>query len=126
MIVVACIASGFSLTYTSLPLSIGALGATAVLLYAAPLAPFSQPRNCTGGHLLSSVVGVCVRRPRWRSFFFSFSHHSRPRFFASFARAAPLYRSPTSSASQTTFTLSLNILRRPRPTLLTSYPSHPR
>jgi CBS domain-containing membrane protein len=39
-------------------LVIGSFGASAVLLYAAPRAPFSQPRNLIGGHLLSAVVGV--------------------------------------------------------------------
>lgn len=34
------------------------MGATAVLLFAAPHAPFSQPWNVIGGHLLSAVVGV--------------------------------------------------------------------
>jgi len=34
------------------------LGATAVLLFAAPHVPFSQPWNVFGGHLISAAVGV--------------------------------------------------------------------
>lgn len=39
-------------------LVIGSFGASAVLLYAAPKAPFSQPRNLIGGHLISALTGV--------------------------------------------------------------------
>lgn len=39
-------------------LVIGSFGASAVLLYASPRAPFAQPRNLIGGHLLSALVGV--------------------------------------------------------------------
>lgn len=42
-------------------LIIGSMGATAVLVYAAPTAPLSQPRNVIGGHALSAVVGVAIR-----------------------------------------------------------------
>ena len=48
---------------------IGSFGATAVLLYAAPLAPLSQPRNVLGGHATSALVGVTVASmlssPQW-------------------------------------------------------------
>ena len=37
---------------------IPSMGASAVLLFAAPQAPFSQPWNVFGGHLLSAIVGV--------------------------------------------------------------------
>lgn len=43
-------------------LVIGSFGASAVLLYGAPKAPFSQPRNLVGGHLLSALVGVACFR----------------------------------------------------------------
>lgn len=43
-------------------LVIGSFGASAVLLYGAPRAPFSQPRNLIGGHLISAVVGVACYR----------------------------------------------------------------
>ncbi len=39
---------------------IGSFGATAVLLYGSPTAPFSQPRCVLGGHILSALVGVTV------------------------------------------------------------------
>jgi len=35
-------------------------GASAVLVFAAPAAPFSQPRNVIGGHVLSALVGVII------------------------------------------------------------------
>jgi len=37
---------------------IPSMGATAVLLFAAPNVPFSQPWNVFGGHLISAVIGV--------------------------------------------------------------------
>ncbi|MEE8452307.1 MAG: HPP family protein [Thermoguttaceae bacterium] len=39
---------------------IGSFGASAVLVYGAPMADFSQPRNLVGGHLASAIVGVTV------------------------------------------------------------------
>ena len=39
-------------------LIVPSMGATAVLLFAAPHAPFSQPWNVLGGHAFSAVVGV--------------------------------------------------------------------
>lgn len=43
-----------------LPLYIGSLGATAVLLYAAPHSPLARVRNTIGGHLVSAFVGVTI------------------------------------------------------------------
>jgi CBS-domain-containing membrane protein len=43
-------------------LVIGSFGASAVLLFGAPRAPFSQPRNLIGGHVLSAIVGVMCYR----------------------------------------------------------------
>jgi CBS-domain-containing membrane protein len=43
-------------------LVIGSFGASAVLLFGAPRAPFSQPRNLVGGHVLSAIVGVMCYR----------------------------------------------------------------
>ena len=37
---------------------IPSMGATAVLVFAAPHAPFSQPWNVIGGHAISAVIGV--------------------------------------------------------------------
>ncbi len=34
------------------------MGASAVLLFAAPHVPFSQPWNVFGGHIISAIVGV--------------------------------------------------------------------
>jgi|TARA_B110000263_G_C15117370_1_gene422671 CBS domain-containing membrane protein len=39
---------------------VGSFGASAVLLYGAPQADFSQPRNLLGGHILSAIIGVSV------------------------------------------------------------------
>lgn len=39
---------------------IGSFGASAVLVYGAPLAEFSQPRNLIGGSVLSALIGVAV------------------------------------------------------------------
>lgn len=39
---------------------IGSFGATAVLIYGAPMAEFSQPRNLVGGHVISALTGVIV------------------------------------------------------------------
>lgn len=39
---------------------IGSFGASAVLIYGAPMAEFSQPRNLIGGHVISALTGVSV------------------------------------------------------------------
>mgnify|MGYP002713044552 CR=1 FL=1 len=39
---------------------LGSFGASSVLIYAAPQAEFSQPRNFLGGHFISTIVGVSV------------------------------------------------------------------
>jgi len=46
---------------TDLVMMIGSFGATAVLAYAEPASPLSQPRNIVGGHTISAAVGVSVR-----------------------------------------------------------------
>lgn len=38
----------------------GSLGASALLIYGAIKAPFAQPRNLMGGHILSALIGVCT------------------------------------------------------------------
>ncbi len=35
-------------------------GASCVLLFSAPAAPFSQPRNVIGGHIISALVGLAA------------------------------------------------------------------
>lgn len=39
---------------------VGSFGASAVLIYGAPQAEFSQPRNLIGGHVISALIGVTV------------------------------------------------------------------
>jgi CBS-domain-containing membrane protein len=39
------------------PLLLGSMAASAVLLYAAPHSPFSQPWNLIGGHFISALAG---------------------------------------------------------------------
>jgi len=49
-----------SIDWGLLPCFIVPFGASCVLLFAAPAAPFSQPRNVIGGHVLSALVGLGV------------------------------------------------------------------
>lgn len=46
--------------YTDSVLLLGSFGASAVLIYAAPHAEFSQPRNFLGGHFISALIGVAI------------------------------------------------------------------
>jgi CBS domain-containing membrane protein len=39
---------------------VGSFGASAVLVYGAPQADFSQPRNLLGGHFISALIGVAM------------------------------------------------------------------
>ena len=39
---------------------LGSFGASAVLIYGAPQADFSQPRNIIGGHIISALVAVAL------------------------------------------------------------------
>ena len=39
---------------------VGSFGASAVLIYGAPQAEFSQPRNLVGGHVISAIIGVSI------------------------------------------------------------------
>lgn len=39
---------------------VGSFGASAVLIYGAPQAEFSQPRNLMGGHIISAFIGISV------------------------------------------------------------------
>lgn len=50
-----------------MPLLVASFGASAVLIYGAPDAPLSQPRNLLLGHTLSAVIGVLIY------FFFGFT-----------------------------------------------------
>ncbi len=42
----------------NLPLILGSLGASCVLVFGYPNAQFSQPRNLIAGHLLCSIIGL--------------------------------------------------------------------
>ncbi len=44
-------------------------GASSVLLFGAPAAPFSQPRNVFGGHMIAALVGVIVNNLLGTSYF---------------------------------------------------------
>ena len=39
---------------------VASFGASAVLIYGAPQAELSQPRNLLGGHIISALIGVSV------------------------------------------------------------------
>jgi len=41
---------------------VGSFGASAVLIYGAPQADFSQPRNFIGGHIISAFIGVSIQQ----------------------------------------------------------------
>lgn len=42
-------------------LLLGSFGASAMLVFGAPHAPFAQPRNVVGGHVISALVGVFIQ-----------------------------------------------------------------
>lgn len=42
-------------------LLVGSFGASCMLVFGAPHAPFAQPRNVIGGHIISALVGVLVQ-----------------------------------------------------------------
>ncbi|WP_420844107.1 HPP family protein [Leptospira montravelensis] len=50
-------------------LLIGSFGATAVLLFAVPEAPLSQPRNLIGGHMISATIAVILVATLGTNFF---------------------------------------------------------
>ena len=45
-----------------LPLIVASFGASAVLLFAVPLGPLSQPWSLAGGHLLSAFIGITAAK----------------------------------------------------------------
>ncbi|HYA39615.1 MAG TPA: HPP family protein, partial [Candidatus Methylomirabilis sp.] len=47
-----------SLGHSALPLMVASMGASSVLLFAAPHSPMAQPWSFVGGHLISAVIGV--------------------------------------------------------------------
>ncbi|MCR4345850.1 MAG: HPP family protein [Sulfuricaulis sp.] len=51
-----------SLGHSALPLMIASMGASSVLLFAAPHSPMAQPWSFVGGHLLSAFIGItCLK-----------------------------------------------------------------
>ena len=46
-------------TYSN-PYLVASFGATAVLIYGAPTAPFSKPKNVFFGHLFSGIIGIAI------------------------------------------------------------------
>ena len=55
---------------TGLPCVLGSLGATCVLVFGFPDAPFSQPRAVLGGHVVAAAIGVAAVQllgPAWWS-----------------------------------------------------------
>ena len=55
-------------SFSATPLILGSFGATCVLIFGFPDAPFSQPRNVVVGHVLSSLIGVTALTlfgPHW-------------------------------------------------------------
>ncbi|MBN2528949.1 MAG: HPP family protein [Deltaproteobacteria bacterium] len=58
ILILALINSAFLSRTDNLLLLVGSFGASAVLLFGAPAAPLSQPRNLVGGHVISALVGV--------------------------------------------------------------------
>ena len=54
--------SKFFLPAEDIPWVVASMGASAVLLFAVPLGPLSQPWSFVGGHLLSGLIGVTVAK----------------------------------------------------------------
>ena len=56
----ALLVIGLLAAISGMPLILGSLGASCVLVFGFPAGPFSQPRAVIGGHLLASAVGLAV------------------------------------------------------------------
>lgn len=52
--------SAYSLAPADLPWVVASMGASAVLLFAVPHGPLSQPWNLAGGHLISAFIGITI------------------------------------------------------------------
>lgn len=61
-IILVMMISDFFLPSEDFPWVVASMGASAVLLFAVPLGPLSQPWSFVGGHLLSGVIGVTVAK----------------------------------------------------------------
>jgi CBS-domain-containing membrane protein len=51
---------GFLTDKTPYPLMLGAFGASSLLVFGFPDAPFAQPRNVLFGYLVSTLAGLCL------------------------------------------------------------------
>ncbi len=60
LLLVSLLVKYIYLGITSELVLIGSFGASAVLIYGAPAADFSQPRNLVGGHIVSAIIGVSI------------------------------------------------------------------
>ncbi len=60
--VVFWITTLFETTLQSRSFFVASMGATAVLLFAAPRVQFAQPWNVIGGHVISALIGVSVHK----------------------------------------------------------------
>jgi len=54
--------SSLFLPLADIPWVVASMGASAVLLFAVPLGPLSQPWSFVGGHLLSAFIGVSIAK----------------------------------------------------------------
>ncbi len=54
--------SQYFLPQQDIPWIVASMGASAVLLFAVPLGPLSQPWSFVGGHLISAIVGITVAK----------------------------------------------------------------
>ena len=61
-IALVLLASSMVLAPAGLPLVVASMGASAVLLFAVPMGPMSQPWSFAGGHLISALIGITVAR----------------------------------------------------------------
>ncbi|WP_456404587.1 HPP family protein [Thiolapillus sp.] len=59
-IALVMLVSSFFLDNRDLPWVVASMGASAVLLFAVPLGPLSQPWPFAGGHLISGLIGVTI------------------------------------------------------------------
>ena len=65
-----------TLGHSAVPLMIASMGASSVLLFAAPHSPMAQPWSFVGGHLISALIGVtCFNRLLKKS-----ENHPNPSF----------------------------------------------
>ena len=67
---IAIATAAYLTDYFSVALILGSFGASCVLVFGYPDAPFSQPRNVIAGHFLSSLIGLAFlynAGPHWWS-----------------------------------------------------------